>query len=106
MTSSLSSSAPNDALERLADLEQLDQPAGVVGKAIRDGIPRGPIKDALSGTWLGHAVHPLLTDLPIGAWTSAVLLDWLGGHAGQKGADRLIALGIAFVPATAATGAT
>jgi nitrite reductase/ring-hydroxylating ferredoxin subunit/uncharacterized membrane protein len=106
MTSSLRSSAPQDAVQQLADLEQLDQPAATIGKAVRDGVPRGPVKDALSGTWLGHALHPLLTDLPIGAWTSAVLLDWLGGHAGQKGADRLIALGIAFVPATAATGLT
>ena len=45
-------------------------------------MPDGPVKDALSGTWLGHALHPLLTDLPIGTWTSAVLLDWLGGQGG------------------------
>jgi nitrite reductase/ring-hydroxylating ferredoxin subunit len=106
MTSSLRSPAPHDALERVADLEQLDQPAAMIGKAVRDGVPRGPIKDALSGTWLGHALHPLLTDLPIGSWTSAVLLDWLGGRAGERGADRLIALGIAFVPPAAATGLT
>jgi nitrite reductase/ring-hydroxylating ferredoxin subunit len=102
----MTSPALHDAVEGIADLEQLDAPASMVGKAVREGVPRGPVKDALSGTWLGHALHPLLTDLPIGAWTSAVLLDWLGGRGGQKGADRLIALGIAFVPPTAATGLT
>ena len=55
------------------------QPAKTIGKAVRDAVPAGPVKDALSGIWLGHALHPLLTDLPIGTWTSAVLLDWLGG---------------------------
>jgi nitrite reductase/ring-hydroxylating ferredoxin subunit/uncharacterized membrane protein len=106
MTTTLRSPALHDAVEGIADFQQLDAPAATVGKAIRDVVPRGPIKDGLSGTWLGHALHPLLTDLPIGAWTSAVLLDWLGGPGGQKGADRLIALGIAFVPPTAATGLT
>ena len=67
----------------------------------------GPVKDALSGTWLGHALHPLLTDLPIGTWTSAVLLDWLGGDAvARPAADRLIALGIAFTAPAVATGWT
>ena len=68
--------------------------------------PARPVKDALSGTWLGHALHPLLTDLPIGTWTSAVLLDWLGGGASQDAADRLIALGLAFTVPASATGLT
>jgi hypothetical protein len=48
----------------------------------------GKFKDLFSGTWLGHPVHPLLTDAPIGAWTSGVTLDLLGGEASQKAADR------------------
>ena len=82
-----------DAFDRIAGLEPLDEPAKAVGKAVRDAVPAGPVKDALSGTWLGHALHPLLTDLPIGTWTSAVLLDWLGGERAEPAADRLIALG-------------
>jgi nitrite reductase/ring-hydroxylating ferredoxin subunit/uncharacterized membrane protein len=96
----------HEAVERLAGLDQLDEPATTIGKTVRELVPPGPVKDALSGTWLGHALHPVLTDLPIGTWTSAVLLDWLGGRAGEPAADRLIALGIAFTPPTAATGMT
>jgi hypothetical protein len=41
-------------------------------------ISDGAAKDVLSGVWLGHALHPILTDIPIGAWTSSVVLDWIG----------------------------
>jgi len=105
MTTTLNSPA-QAAVDRLAALEQLDQPAETVGKSVRDAVPAGPLKDALSGAWLGHALHPLLTDLPIGTYTSAVLLDWLGGDGSKHAADRLIALGIAFTVPTAATGMT
>jgi nitrite reductase/ring-hydroxylating ferredoxin subunit/uncharacterized membrane protein len=106
MTTSSRAAAAHDVVDRLAELEQLDQPAKLVGKSVRDAIPAGPVKDALSGSWMGHALHPLLTDLPIGTWTSAVLLDWLGGQSGRRAADRLIGLGIAFTLPTAVTGMT
>jgi nitrite reductase/ring-hydroxylating ferredoxin subunit/uncharacterized membrane protein len=106
MISSLRTPAVHDAYEQLAGLEALDEPAKVVGKAVRDTVPAGPAKDALSGVWLGHALHPLLTDLPIGSYTSAVLLDWLGGARSQQAADRLIALGLASATPTFVTGWT
>ena len=106
MTTNLRSPIAHDAVERIAGLDPLDEPGKAIGKAVRDAVPAGPVKDALSGTWLGHALHPLLTDLPIGTWTSAVLLDWLGGDAGEAAADRLIALGIAFTAPAVATGMT
>src|ERR671935_201963 len=67
----------------------LDGPAKAVAKRVRSTIPRGPLKDAISGTWLGHALHPVLTDVPIGAWTSATVLDLIGGRDARSGADRL-----------------
>ena len=106
MTTSRRSPAALEAIDKITSLEQLDQPAKLIGKAVRDAVPAGPVKDALSGTWLGHALHPLLTDLPIGTWTSAVLLDWLGGERSEAAADRLIALGIAFTAPAVATGWT
>ena len=30
------------------------------------------VKSALNGVWLGHPLHPALTDVPLGAWTAAV----------------------------------
>jgi nitrite reductase/ring-hydroxylating ferredoxin subunit/uncharacterized membrane protein len=90
--------------ERLGTIDALDAPAKAVAKAVRSAIPRGPVKDALSGTWLGHDLHPLLTDVPIGTWTSATILDLIGGSAGRRGADRLIAVGVLAATPTAVTG--
>ena len=95
-----------EAIRAITAVEQLDAPARALGKRVRGAVPAGPVKDALSGTWLGHALHPVLTDLPIGTWTSAVLLDWLGGETSRDAADRLIALGIAFALPASATGMT
>jgi len=102
----MTTTAAHEAIDAINALEPLDAPARTVGKTVRDTIPSGPVKDAFSGTWLGHALHPLLTDLPIGTWTSAVLLDWLGGAESRSAADRLIALGIAFALPASATGMT
>ena len=72
--------------------------------AVRSALPPGPLKDGLSGTWLGHTLHPLLTDVPIGAWTSSLILDAVGGRESRRAADRLIAVGILAALPTAATG--
>lgn len=37
-----------------------------------------PVKDLLNGTWLGHPLHPASTDLPIGAFLVALILDLVG----------------------------
>ena len=91
-------------VERLESAEVLDGAASALGREIRELIPDGPPKDALSGRWLGHAVHPVLTDVPIGMWTSAVLLDWTGGRASRPAADRLLVVGLLAAAATVATG--
>jgi hypothetical protein len=58
---------------------------------------------ALHGEQLGHAAHPLMTDVPIGLWTAAGVLDVLGGRRAQPAADRLVGLGvIAFFPTATA----
>ena len=58
----------------------------------------------MTGSWLGHAAAPPADRLPIGSWTSAMLLDWLGGEDAQPGADRLIAVGLAAAAPTFASG--
>jgi nitrite reductase/ring-hydroxylating ferredoxin subunit/uncharacterized membrane protein len=90
--------------ERVASAAALDGPAEAVAEKIRGAIPRGPVKDALSGTQLGHALHPFLTDLPIGTWTSAAVLDLVGGPDARPAAERLIATGILAAVPTAASG--
>jgi nitrite reductase/ring-hydroxylating ferredoxin subunit/uncharacterized membrane protein len=89
-----------EAMEALANVEALDAAGEAISKWVRGAIPHGPVKDAISGSWLGHALHPLLTDVPIGLWTSAVALDWVGGRSSESAADRLVGLGIgATLPA-------
>jgi uncharacterized membrane protein len=94
----------NAWVERLESAEALDDPARTLARTIGGVVGEGAVKDVLSGAWLGHAAHPLLTDLPIGTWTSAVLLDWVGGRDSRSAADRLIVAGILAAGATAATG--
>jgi nitrite reductase/ring-hydroxylating ferredoxin subunit/uncharacterized membrane protein len=89
---------------RIAQLEALDAPAKKIGKAVRSLIKPGPVKDALSGTWLGHALHPMLTDVTIGSFTSAVMLDWLGGDESEDAAQRLIAIGLLSTVPTVSSG--
>ena len=88
----------------LSGLEALDRPAKALAAKARELIPRGPVKEALSGTWLGHPLHPLLTDLTLGTLSSAVLLDWLGGKQSAAAAERLIALGLLSAAPTVASG--
>ena len=58
----------------------------------------------LRGEWLGHAVHPLLTDVVIGTWASASVLDLIGGPDSSKSAQRLIGTGLLAFGPTAWTG--
>ena len=46
------------------------------------------LKDLLSGTWLGRPLHPMLTDVVIGVWTSASVLDILGGKRAERAAGQ------------------
>jgi nitrite reductase/ring-hydroxylating ferredoxin subunit/uncharacterized membrane protein len=91
---------------RVGRLDQLDAVAAPVAKLVkRAAPPKSLVKDVLSGTWLGHPLHPMLTDIPIGSFTSANVLDLIGGKAGQGAADRLVDLGLLSSVATAAAGA-
>jgi uncharacterized membrane protein len=67
-------------------------------------LSRESIKAALSGGWLGHALHPIMTDLVIGSFVSASVLDVLGGKDSEAGAERLLAVGIASYAPTALSG--
>ncbi len=61
-----------------------------------------PLKDVLNGVWLGHPVHPAVTDVPVGALTAGIVLDAAGF---ERAADLAIATGVAGMLASAATGA-
>src|SRR5258708_27879862 len=53
-----------------------DAVANAVGASYKAGGPAcHAIEDFLHGKWLGHALHPALTDVPLGAWTVTAVLD-------------------------------
>lgn len=90
-------------MRRIESAAVLDVPAKAAGRALRS-VLTGRAKAALSGTWLGHAVHPMLTDVVIGSLTSASLLDLLIGRDSGPASERLIMLGLAAYAPTALAG--
>lgn len=92
-----------DALDRLEHATALDAGTRLVA-GVAAPFAGGRAGAVLQGRWLGHALHPLLTDFPLGCWLSAGLLDLTGGRAGRRAAQRLVGLGLLFVPVTAAAG--
>ncbi|MPZ78917.1 MAG: Rieske 2Fe-2S domain-containing protein [Actinophytocola sp.] len=88
-------------LERAETLDRLARPlTAAIGRAVR---PRA-VRNLLSGTDLGHPLHPMLTDLPIGAWGMSALLDAVGGRSAERSADLLMAAGVLAAVPTAAAG--
>jgi nitrite reductase/ring-hydroxylating ferredoxin subunit/uncharacterized membrane protein len=68
-----------------------------------------PIQNVLHGVWQGHPVHPDLTDIPLGAWTVAAVLDTaehFGVESAGQGADAAIAIGLIGALGAAVTGLT
>lgn len=95
----------HDLAEKVGEVGRLDAVASPATAAVDRLVGRGTVKNLLTGTWLGHSLHPLLTDIPIGSFTSASVLDLIGGRSGRRAADRLVALGLASSVVTAAAGA-
>jgi len=91
-------------VDRLERLPALDGLAGVLDAFWTRVLPRGGrARDALHGTWLGHPLHPALTDVAIGCWLGAGVLDATGGNA--TAARRLVGAGVLAAVPTAVTGA-
>jgi nitrite reductase/ring-hydroxylating ferredoxin subunit len=87
-----------DGLERA---EKLDGLVGLGQRCARLLRP-GRSRDALHGVWLGHPLHPLLAQAPIGLWLSATVLDvWPGGEQASR---RLVLLGLAAAAPAALAG--
>ncbi len=72
------------------------------------GTPTRKFKDVLNGTWLGHTLHPVLTDIPIGSWAGTLLLDiaWLSNQNDgvADGADLTLGLGLVGALGSVITG--
>ncbi len=102
------------AIDVIARQDWLDTAGDAIQPAILDAFEAGgetgqQIKNFLHGTWLGHPLHPVITDVPIGAWTTAAVLDGLellGEEKYAPGADAAIAVGLVGALGAAVTGLT
>ena len=93
-------------LEPVADI--LQKVVGGTYKLL--GNPGRSLKTFVHGTWLGHPLHPVITDIPLGAWTLAVLFDIIylvrGMHGWVSAADLTIFVGLLGALGAAVTGFT
>jgi nitrite reductase/ring-hydroxylating ferredoxin subunit/uncharacterized membrane protein len=92
------------AMKRLERAEALDEPAEKLVKVVGPATRPRLVKNALSGTWLGHRFHPLMVPLPIGFWTGALLFDLIATRRARWAADTLVGAGIVAAVPTAAAG--
>ena len=91
-------------VRRLERLEALDKVAKPLAEAVGRAVQPRVVRNLLSGTDLGEPLHPVLTDLPIGAWVMSALLDTAGGPAAEGAADLLVTAGVVAAVPTAAAG--
>jgi len=82
----------------------LDRPVKALEPVVERLFGSGTQGSVLRGEWLGHAIHPVLTDVVLGAWTSATVLDLIGGPDSSSSAQRLIGTGLLAAAPTAWTG--
>lgn len=84
--------------------ERLDGVVAAISGPAEHLIASPRRRDALLGKPLGHALHPVLTDLPLGFWTSASVLDLLPVAGSRRASQRLLGLGLLAAVPTAVTG--
>src|SRR5215216_332434 len=101
--------------EILREVPQFEEQAysisrGVHSWILKGGKSRRQAADLLHGTWLGHPLHSVLTDITIGAWVSSFVLDLLSlNHRSiniRQSADTLLNLGNVSATTTALAGLT
>lgn len=106
---------PESAIDALVSPAWLGRAADAVGDAVKKVYSdRGDaglrVKSILNGVWMGHPLHPALTDVPLGAWTAAVALDAAAAATGradfEPGARAAIGVGLAGAVAAAVAGIT
>ena len=101
-----------DSLDTIGRQQWLDTPSDTVqravGAALHGDAVRQRLDNFLNGSWLGHPLHPILVEAPVGAWTVGLILDGLDAFAGKSqlapGADAATTIGLLGALASAASG--
>ena len=97
----------SDLIDRQPWLEPAENALGALAAATVNRAAR-PVRNFLHGSWLGHPVHAAITDVPVGAWSTAAVLDAIelmnGTEAYALGADAAIGIGLVGALGAAASG--
>lgn len=92
-------------VQQVEQAEPVDVVADKLAAAVRSVLHgNGDLRSLLSGTPVGHPVHPPLTDVTLGALASASLLDLVPTAWARRSASTLTAVGIAAALPTILTG--
>ena len=99
----------NPAIEAIDRQRWLDGVAETVQPALRNLLEQnGALKDLLHGKFLGHPLHPVLVDIPVGSWTAAAVCDAIelmtGSEALSDAGDFCVGFGIAGALGSAVAG--
>ena len=97
------------SLSGVAEPMEHSKSADVLVDQIRPRIERLLPSDAartrgLQGSWLGHPLHPMLTDVVIGCWTTAWIIDVSGSERHEPVADAMVGLGVLAAVPTVLSG--
>src|SRR5687767_10424240 len=90
-------------LDRVADLDAFDKVIEPARRAVLGALKPPALKSFLHGTWLGHPLHPVLVQVPVGSWVSAGLLDAIPPL--RPAATVLIGTGVAAAVPASLSGA-
>lgn len=90
-----------EVVDRQPWLDRVGETAEDVARPVLERPDAEPAVAFLRGDWLGHPLHPALTDIPIGCWTASALLDLV---CESRAAGVLTAAGSTAAVATAASG--
>ncbi|MDN5761110.1 MAG: Rieske 2Fe-2S domain-containing protein [Microlunatus sp.] len=93
---------PFNVVVSLENAKWLDPAADAVRTAVKTTIRPQWLRDILHGVPLGHPLHPLLIQVPIGAWLSAAVLDLIPGTAAAS--KVLVGTGLAAAVPAAISG--
>lgn len=98
-------SSPGESIvQQVESIGALDGVTGVLAPAAERLVSLTGDRELLRSRLLGHALHPVLTDVPVGAWISAGVLDLTGGSRMSAASRRLVGLGNLAALPTAVTG--
>ncbi len=99
-----------DFISRQKWLEPIETALGAVADFLfLKDVPLGEkVRNFFHGTWFGHPLHPVITDVPLGAWTAATALDGYelatGDESLARGADAAVGIGLLGAAGAAVTG--